>query len=83
MSYSLMTLSLLLFLDNTNVKHSEVEPYIKYAKQHGYVVVLVEPRTPWKRQPVELRAKSTHDVPLMTIRKRLEQYEDIVPIYFA
>ena len=65
------------------MKHSEVEPYISYAKQHGYVVVLVEPRTPWKRRPIELQAKSTHGVPLMTIRKRLEQYEEIVPNVFT
>ena len=65
------------------MKHSEVELYISYAKQHGYVVVLVEPRTPWTRRPIELQAKSPHGVPLMTIRKRLEQYEEIVPIYFA
>ena len=60
-----------------------MEPYVTFAKQYGYVVVLVEPRTPWKRQATELKAKSTHSVPLMTIRRRLEEYNEILPLYFG
>jgi 2',3'-cyclic-nucleotide 3'-phosphodiesterase len=73
----------LLFLDNTNVKQSEMEPYIKLAKEHGYVVVLIEPRTPWKLQVRELAAKNVHNVPFTTISRRLEQYDEILPCYFG
>lgn len=75
--------SQLLSLDNTNVRHDEVETYMSLAKQHGYVVVLVEPKTPWKFQARELSTRNKHNVSFVAIRRRIEQYDEILPHYFG
>jgi 2',3'-cyclic-nucleotide 3'-phosphodiesterase len=74
---------MILFLDNTNVTHSEVETYINLAKQYGYVVVLVEPKTPWKFEARQLAARNTHNVSFTKIRRKVEQYDEILPLYFG
>lgn len=56
---------------------------MKIARQYDYVVVLVEPKTPWKRQAGLLVKKTPHNVPLITIRRRLEDFDEILPLYFA
>ncbi|XP_028392960.1 2',3'-cyclic-nucleotide 3'-phosphodiesterase-like [Dendronephthya gigantea] len=72
-----------IIIDNTNIRTFEVEPYMKIAQQYGYVVVLVEPKTPWKHQARELVKKTPHNVPLGTIFKRLEDFDEILPYYFG
>ena len=63
--------------------HPEVETYINIAKQYGYVVVLVEPKTPWKFQARELSSRNKHNVPFTAIRKRIEHWDEILPHYFG
>lgn len=63
--------------------HPEVETYINIAKQYGYVVVLVEPKTPWKFQARELSSRNKHNVPFTAIRKRIERWDEILPHYFG
>ena len=65
------------------MRYSEVEPYINIATQYGYVIVLVEPKTPWKFQAGKLSAKNKHNVSFPKICRRLEQYDDILPHYFG
>ena len=71
------------FLDNPNLKQTEVEPYTELAKYYGYVVVLVEPKTPWKFETQTLTAKNTHNVSYPKICRKVEQYEEILPHYFG
>ncbi len=63
--------------------HPEVQTYINLAKQYGYVVVLVEPKTPWKFEARKLTAKNTHNVAYLKICRKVEQYEEILPHYFG
>jgi hypothetical protein len=36
-------------IDNTNIRMDECKPYFQKASNYGYVVIIVEPRTNWKR----------------------------------
>ena len=40
--------TLAVIIDNTNIRADECRPYFQKASQYGYVVIIVEPRTPWK-----------------------------------
>ena len=65
------------------MEYFELKPYIQLAKQHGYIVVLVEPRTPWKLNVRELQKRNTHDVTLKKLAEKVEKFEDINPLYFG
>jgi 2',3'-cyclic-nucleotide 3'-phosphodiesterase len=65
------------------VTRSEVQTYTNLANQYGYVVVLVEPRTPWKFQAQKLAAKNTHNVSYTKICRKVEQFDEILPHYFG
>ena len=63
--------------------HSEVQTYANLAKQYCYVVILVEPKTPWKFEPRKLAAKNAHNVSYPKICKKVEQFDEILPHYFG
>lgn len=70
-------------IDNTNVKKWEMDYYFRLAFKTCYTVILVEPQTPWKDDPLFLSIKNQHNVPEETIQKKLEQWETVLPIYFG
>ena len=49
-------------IDNTGVKRWELVAYFKLAMEFSYAVVLVEPKTPWKKQLNELAMRNIHGV---------------------
>jgi len=64
-------------IDNTNLQAWEAKPYVVKAIESGYRVEIVEPNTPWKKNPQELAKKNVHSVSIETIYKmllRLENY---------
>lgn len=63
-------------IDNTNIEVWEMEPYVREGVANGYVVEIVEPNTPWARKANELVRRNTHNVPIQTIRKMLDNYEN-------
>jgi len=73
----------LVIVDNTNVKRWEMAKYFSIAEQYMYMVVLVEPRTPWRFDPVQLAARNSHGVPRNIITKRVKEYELVTPRYFG
>lgn len=60
-----------------------MRPYFETANKYGYIVVLAEPRTPWKLNPRELAKRNKHKVTFTLLSRKCEQFEDIFPLYFA
>ncbi|CAJ1052124.1 NEDD4-binding protein 2 isoform X1 [Xyrichtys novacula] len=67
-------------IDNTNMQGWEMKPYVALALKHGYKVLFREPDTWWKNKPRELERRTTHDVPVETIRRILNGYERFVSV---
>ncbi|RUS84586.1 hypothetical protein EGW08_007681 [Elysia chlorotica] len=70
-------------IDNTNIRGWEMRFYLNLSTTFGYVTVLVQPKTPWSMDPVELAAKNSHSVPLEAIQRKVKSFEDVVPSYYA
>ncbi len=45
-------------IDNTNLRAWEAKPYVVKGLENGYKVEIVEPNTPWKKDPVQLAKKN-------------------------
>lgn len=58
-------------VDNTNVRRWEMKFYLELAHQRDYIVVLVQPKTPWKWNPVELAARNKHGVDVVTLKRKV------------
>ncbi|XP_034044687.1 LOW QUALITY PROTEIN: NEDD4-binding protein 2 [Thalassophryne amazonica] len=69
-----------IIIDNTNLQGWEMKPYVTQALQHKYKVLFREPDTWWKNKPRELERRSTHNVPVETIRLMLNKYERFVTV---
>lgn len=70
-------------IDNTNVKMWEMRKYADLASSFNYTVVTVQPRTPWKFNPTELAKRNKHAVDAETIRQRLRQFDEGIPLYYG
>ncbi|XP_017049198.1 uncharacterized protein LOC108093584 [Drosophila ficusphila] len=64
-----------IFVDNTNTMVWEMQPYVKSAVRHGYVLELLEPQTSWCKSASKLAQKNVHQVPRESIQRMLERYE--------
>lgn len=89
-SQSLMKMSVsegkkMIIVDNTNVQNWEMRPYFSSIVKapFTYRLVIVEPATPWKLDAEQLAAKNTHSVSEEIISKKVHQFQEAVPIYFA
>lgn len=60
-------------VDNTNTSTGHVNQYIVVAKRFGYEVRVIEPNTPWHRDPEECFRRNCHKVPLDIIQKQLRE----------
>ncbi|XP_046977801.1 uncharacterized protein LOC124543596 [Vanessa cardui] len=63
-------------IDNTNVELWEMKPYVYEGIKNGYIVEVVEPNTPWARNPKQLQRNTLHNVPIHTIQRKLETYQN-------
>ncbi|KAJ8867418.1 hypothetical protein PR048_031219 [Dryococelus australis] len=70
-------------VDNSSVRKWELDYYLELAMENCYVVVVVEPRTPWKWDPEQLAKKNTHKVNMEVMFAKLEMWDTIVPLYFG
>ena len=57
--------------------------YFKAAARHGYNVVVLESKTPWKSDPAVLAAKNSHGVTEDALRQKVGLFEIVYPMYFA
>ncbi|PSN34634.1 hypothetical protein C0J52_23935 [Blattella germanica] len=53
----------------------EMEPYALLAVQHGYILKLLEPSTPWRYQASKLVKKNIHGVQFQQIHNMLTRFE--------
>lgn len=67
----------LIILDNTNTTFKEIAPYLELAAAFSYDVEIVEPNNPWSKDVTECAKHCTHNVPLATIEKMKERWENI------
>ena len=73
----------LVIVDNTHVKRWELQPYLNTAAKFRYSVVILEPQTPWARNPEQLAVRNSHNVNENAIRKKLKEWQEIRPRYFC
>ena len=73
----------LVIVDNTHVKRWELQPYLNIATKFRYSVVILEPQTPWAKDPEQLAMRNSHDVKANVIRKKLKEWQEIRPRYFC
>ena len=66
----------LIVVDNTNVRLWEMQPYVESAIRNRYQVVFAYPDTPWANDPHECFRKNQHGVPLETIVRMHDSWED-------
>eukprot|EP00088_Acartia_fossae_P029030 TRINITY_DN29822_c0_g2_i4.p1 TRINITY_DN29822_c0_g2~~TRINITY_DN29822_c0_g2_i4.p1 ORF type:complete len:319 (+),score=10.34 TRINITY_DN29822_c0_g2_i4:312-1268(+) len=57
--------------------------YFKLAQIYRYLIVLVEPQTPWKMDVRELVKRNSHGVDIKSIRRRANDYEMVMPRYLG
>ncbi|XP_013390648.1 2',3'-cyclic-nucleotide 3'-phosphodiesterase isoform X2 [Lingula anatina] len=70
-------------IDSTNLKQRKTQQYVELAHKFNYHVILVTPKTLWNKDKNELFKKNTHNVPLDAIEHMLEDFEDMIPLYYA
>ncbi|KAH9630115.1 hypothetical protein HF086_004821 [Spodoptera exigua] len=63
-------------IDNTNIELWEMEPYLREGVKNGYIIEVVEPTTPWAKKANILMKKNVHNVPLVSIKRMLENYRE-------
>jgi len=70
-------------IDNTNIRQWEMAEYYSIAQQHGHIVVVVTPDTPWLLQAAELAARSAHGLTLQICQRKVEHFQETQPWYWA
>ena len=65
-----------IIVDNTNTRRSEYRQYVAMAEEHGYNIEFAVPNTPWAWNVEELARKTTHGVPIETIQKMYDRFEE-------
>lgn len=61
-------------VDNTNIELWEMEPYLRDGVKNGYIIEVVEPTTSWAFKANQSFKKNTHNVPLISIKRMLNNY---------
>lgn len=70
-------------IDNTNIKMEEFRPYTDMSGSFNYTVITVQPRTPWKFNATELARRTNHGVNIGTIQRRIDEFEEGIPLYYG
>lgn len=70
-------------VDNTNVLRWEMGKYFRLASEYGYAVIVVEPKTPWKLEPVELAAKNIHGCTAELVKQKMKKFKAVLPVYWG
>ncbi len=62
-------------VDNTNIQKWQFATYLELAERYGYHVDYDCGRAPWRNDAEECASRNVHGVPVETIRKMMEQFE--------
>ena len=60
-----------------------MDPYFEMAHNFNYIVILIEPETPWKNDLSELAKRNEHNVSYETLHIMKENFQLIIPYYFG
>ncbi|XP_050348548.1 uncharacterized protein LOC126772299 [Nymphalis io] len=63
-------------IDNTNVEFWEMKSYVNEGIKNGYIIEVVEPNTSWARNAKQLQRNCLHNVPIYTIQRKLDTYQN-------
>lgn len=66
-----------IIIDNTNCTRFEFSTYEHLAKKYDYQLIIKEPDTDWKYDPIKCHEKCTHGVTLSIIQMMRERWQDI------
>ena len=69
-----------IIIDNTHVQAWEAQNYVKAGLLCNYDIEIVEPKTSWAFDPMELMRKNTHNVPLEVIKGMLARWEKNITV---
>ncbi|WP_161539695.1 AAA family ATPase [Paramagnetospirillum kuznetsovii] len=64
-------------VDNTHITHRDMEEYFRLAASLNALVELIEPTTPWAKDPDECVKRTVHNVPLDIIKGMLNRYQSM------
>ena len=64
-----------IIVDNTMVRAWELYPYIDIGVKNGYIIELLEPKTPWSKSAGKLAIKNLHNVSKPSIERMLKSFE--------
>lgn len=70
-------------IDNRCMQNWEMEFYLKLARAHKYIPVVVEPQTPWAMVLRELAVKHGHSKPGKMIPNKVKSYVPVLPVYYG
>ena len=70
-------------VDNTNLHRHEMAIYLLAARALSYNVVIVEPRTPWAKDPEELARRSLHNLTAETVQQKLRGFRPFVAQFYG
>jgi len=66
-------------IDNTNIKKSDFDYYLKLSHQHHYKVVIIE----MDERNANVLKRNHHNVPIETLKKMASMFNSITPRYFG
>ncbi|ESN99662.1 hypothetical protein HELRODRAFT_124980, partial [Helobdella robusta] len=65
-----------IIIDNTNTQMWEMIPYAAMADKYGYIIEVIEPDVPWRKNAGQLVRSNMHGVRMENITSMLDRYEN-------
>ena len=72
-----------IIIDNTNVRHWESKVYLRMARDYNYLVLYIEPQTPWRFDVETLAKHNIHGVKKNILQQKLTSYQELHPLYYG
>ena len=82
-NYAMIKNANVIVIDNTNIRHWQSVPYLKLCKKYKYLVLYIEPQTPWCFDTAELAVKTDRKLGEDFLTKMLNSYQANRPTYYA
>lgn len=67
----------IVFVANVFAKLEHIYPYLEWARKLKVKVFLIETSTPWAKDKEELSLVNTHNVPLESIERMMDAWEEV------
>lgn len=63
----------MIIIDNTNIQAWNYRGYVSLSRRHHYTPLIIEPQTPWAKDPHQLALKNTHGITQEHLEKRVSE----------